>query len=146
MADGRVPCGVAPSPRVLGLAPPPISGGALLSRAQTALIDYNKLWLPRANDALYICEAVHIHGHPAAVHEYEVRFSDQPEMGCPESLDEKLFRMPPETENFAVTRPKLLLVHCRRLARGRTCTSLSALYVRSAVLNVRLPTYLCARL
>src|SRR5205814_354448 len=106
---------------------------------KAGLIDYNKLRLPRANDALTICEAVHIHRHPAAVHEYEVRVPDQPEMGCPESLDEELFRVPPETEHFAMTRPKLLLVHCRRLARARTRTSFSAVYVR-------LTTYVCARL
>src|SRR5207248_10071003 len=60
---------------------PAFSSGALLCRAEAALFDRNKLRLARANDALGICEAVHTHGHPAAIHEHEVRVPDQPEMG-----------------------------------------------------------------
>src|SRR5205823_6287742 len=76
------------------------------------------------------------------------------EMVRPESLDEELLRMPPKTEHLAVTRPELLLIHCRRLiraphvrlARARTYPRLSPVYVRSATLNIRLSTHACAHL
>src|SRR5262249_54578204 len=88
-------------------------------------------------------------------------------MGRPVSLDEKLFRMPPKTEHFAVTRLELFLVHGRRLtcaphvrltrvhvglarasarARARTHPRLILVYLRSATLNVCLSTYAFARL
>src|ERR1043166_3646381 len=118
------------------------------------LIDYNKVRVPLANNALGICEPVHVNCDPAAVHKHEVRVPDQTEMARAESLDEELFRMPPKTEHFAVTRPELLLVHCRCLtrarahacARARTCASFSPVYVLSAALNVRLSTHTGARL
>src|SRR6266446_9914340 len=96
-----------------------ISSRALLCRAENALIHFNHLRIARADHSLRIYKAVHVNRDPAAVHEHEVRVRDQPEMARPESLDEELFRMPPKTEHFAVTRPELLLVHCRRLIRAR---------------------------
>src|ERR1043166_9026960 len=112
------------------------------------LIDYNKVRVPLANNALGICEPVHVNCDPAAVHKHEVRVPDQTEMARAESLDEELFRMPPKTEHFAVTRPELLLVHCRCLtrARARTYASFSPVYVLSAALNVGLSTHTGARL
>ena len=69
------------------------------------------------------------------------------------SLDEELFRMPPKTEHLAVTRSELFLVHRRRLirvhvrlARARTRTSLSPVYVRSVTLHLCLSAYVCSRL
>src|SRR5437016_1604308 len=75
-------------------------------------------------------------------------------MAFPISLDEELFRMPPETEHLAMTRPELLLVYGRRLiraphvglARARTRTSFSLVYVRSVTLNLCLSAYVCPRL
>src|SRR5207244_6693116 len=132
----------------------PQFSGALLCHAANSLFDYNKLRIACADHSLRIYEAVHVNRDPAAVHEREVCVADQPEMARPESLDEELFRMPPKTEHFAVTRPELLLVHCRRLirarhvrlTRARTRPRLSLVYVRSATLNIRLSTHVCARL
>src|SRR5438132_5106786 len=133
---------------------PRISSGALFRRTEAALLDFNKFRIAGADYPLRIYEAVHVNCHPAAVHEHEVRVPDQPEMARPESLDEELFRMPPKTEHFAVTRPELLLVHRRRLTcarhvrlgRGRTRPSFSLVYLRSVTLSLRLSTYVCARL
>src|SRR5213083_3753075 len=95
-----------------------ISSGALLCRAKDALLNFNKVRIACADHPLRIYEAVHVNRDPAVVHEHEVRVPDQPEMVRPESLDEELFRMPPKTEHFGVTRPELLLVHRRRLTRA----------------------------
>src|SRR5947208_16672340 len=132
---------------------PRISSGALLSRAEDALINFNKFRIARADYPLRKYEAVHVNRDPTAIHEHEVRVPDQPEMVRPESLDEELFRMPPKTEHFAMTRPELFLVHRRRLirvphvrlARARTCSRFIPVYVRSAALNVGLSTHVCAR-
>src|SRR5206468_5064177 len=126
----------------------------LLCRADNALINYNKLRIALADHPFRVYESVHVNRDPAAVHEHEVRVLDQPEMARPVSLDEELFRMPPKTEHFGMTRPELLLVHCRRLirlarvrlARARTRPRFSSVYVLTATLNVRLSTGLCARL
>src|SRR5204863_6202655 len=132
-----------------------ISSGALLCRAEDALVNFNKVRIACADHPLRKHEAVHVNRDPAPVHEHEVRVADQPEMVRPESLDEELFRMPPKTEHFAVTRLELLhvypsgLIHVRlarrstyvRLVCARTCARLIRLalvYVRSATLNVRL--------
>src|SRR5213082_3875356 len=132
---------------------------------QRTLLNFNEVRITRADHSLAIGKAVHVNRDPTAVHEYEVRISDQPEMTRPVSLDEELFRMPPKTEHFAVTRLELLHVHPRglihvrliraphvRLARARTCarlipvdTRFIPVYVRSAALNVRLSTYVGAR-
>ena len=135
-----------------------ISSGAFLCRADNMLINFNKVRIARADHALRIHKAVHVNRDPAAVHEHEVRVANQPEMSLPEPLDEELFRMPPKTEYFAVTRPELLLVHRRCLirashvslagaphvclARARTCGRLIPVYLRSAALDV----CVCARL
>src|SRR2546430_14793949 len=128
----------------------PHFSGALLCCAEAALLNFNKLGIAGADHPLRIHEAVHVNCDPATVHEREVRVADQPEMVRPESLDEELFRMPPKTEHFAVTRLELLHVHLRRLihvrlARARACASLSPVYVGpvyvlSTTLNVRLST------
>src|SRR4029077_6048500 len=89
---------------------------------------------------------VHVNRDPAGIYEDEVGAPDQPEMIRPKSLDEELLRMPPKTEYFAVTRPELLLVHGRFLARTRTCPSFTLVHVLSATLNIRLSTYVCVRL
>jgi len=128
-----------------------IFSGALLCRAEDALVNFNKVRIACADHPLRKHEAVHVNRDPAAIHEHEVRVADQPEMVRPESLDEELFRMPPKTEHFAVTRLELLHVHLRRLihvrlARARTCARFTPVYVLSATLNVRLSTYLSARL
>ena len=133
---------------------PRISSGALLSRAEDALINFNKFRIARADYLLRKYEAVHVNRDPTAIHEHEVRVPDQPEMVRPESLDEEFFRMSPKTEHFAVTRPELFLIHRRRLirvphvrlARARTRPRFIPVYVLSATLNVRLSTYICARL
>src|SRR6266513_4985928 len=130
-----------------------ISSGALLCRAEDALINFNKVRTACADHPLRKHEAVHVNRDPAAIHEHEVRVADQPEMVGPESLGEELFRMPPKTEHVAVTRLELLHVHLRLirvhirlgLARARTCPSFIPVYVLSATLNVRLSTYVCAR-
>jgi hypothetical protein len=122
---------------------------ALLCDAQMiALINYNKVRVARANHALGVCKPVNVNRDPAAVHEDEVAVSDQPEMVRPVSLDEELFRMPPKTEHFAMTRSELILVHRRRLirvhirlARARTRARLIPVYVRSATFDVCLSTY-----
>src|SRR6266487_1429538 len=82
------------------------------------LLNFNKVRIACADYALRIYKAVYVNRDPAAVHEREVRVPDQPEMARAEPLDEELFRMPPKTEHFAVTRPELLLVHRRRLTRA----------------------------
>jgi hypothetical protein len=125
---------------------PAFSSGALLCRAEGALINYNIVRIARADYPLGIDKAVHVNRNPAVIHEHEVRTPDQPEVARPETLDEELFRMPTKTEHFAVTRLELLLIHRRRLARARTRPSLSLVYVLSATLNVRLSTYLSRRL
>src|SRR2546429_1456734 len=130
-----------------------ISSGALLCRAEDALVNFNKVRIACADHPLRKHEAVHVNRDAAAIHEHEVRVADQPEMVRPESLNEELFRMPPKTEHFAVTRlellhvhPRLIRVHVRLgLARARTCPSFIPVYVLSATLNVRLSTYVCAR-
>jgi hypothetical protein len=122
-----------------------ISSRALFCRAENALINYNKVRIAGADHPLRINKAVHVNRDPTVLHEHEVRAPDQPEMARPESLDEEVFRMPPKTEHFAVTRLELLLVH-RRLARARTRPSFSPVYVLSATLNLRLSTCVCRRL
>jgi hypothetical protein len=135
-----------------------ISSGALLCCAEAALLNFNILGIAGADHPFRIYKAVHVNCDPAVVHEHEVRVADQPEMVRPESLDEELFRMPPKTEHFAMTRLELLHVHLRglihvrlarrsiyvRLVRARTCPRLIPVYVRSTTLNVRLSTYVCA--
>ena len=97
----------------------PHFSGALLCVAQkNALINnFNKVRFARADHTLRVCKTVHVNRDPAAVQEDEVRIADQPEMVRPVSLDEELFRMPPKTEHFAMTRSELFLVHRRRLIR-----------------------------
>src|SRR6266700_4113528 len=128
--------------------------GALLSYADDALLHFYKLGLAGADHPLCIDKTVHVNGDPATVHEREVRVPDQPDMVCPVALNEKLFRMPPETENLAMTRHEFIFVHRRRLirarhvclARARTHTTLfRSVYLLGATANVRLSTYLCAR-
>src|SRR5256886_5686107 len=138
-----------------------ISSGALLCRAKDALLNFNKVRIACADHPLHIYEAVHVNRDPAVVHEHEVRVPDQPEMVRPESLDEELFRMPPKTEHFAMTRLELLHVHpsglihvrlARRsiyvhLVRARTrarLIRLALVYVRSTTLNLRSSTHVCA--
>ena len=75
--------------------------------------------IARANHTFGVDKPVYVNRDPAAVHEDEVCVPDQPEMIRPESLDEELLRVPPKTEHFTVTRPELLLVHGRFLARTR---------------------------
>ena len=125
---------------------PRIFSGALLCRAKDALINYDKVRIARANHPFRVDKAVHVNRDPAAVHKDEVGVPDQPEMIRPKSLDEELLRMPPKTEYFAVTRPELLLVHRRFLARTRTRSSFTPVQVLSATLNIRLSTYICVRL
>src|SRR5882724_8056627 len=123
---------------------PRIFSGALLYRAKDALINFDKVRIARANHTFRVDKAVHVNRDPAAVHEDEVRVPDQPEMVRPKSLDEELLRMPPKTEHFTVTRPELLLVHRRFLARTRTRSSFTSVHVLSATLSIRL--YVCVRL
>src|SRR6266700_5886161 len=128
-----------------------ISSGALLCRAEDALVNFNKVRIARADHSLRIDKTIHVNRDPAVVHEHEVRTADQPEMARPESLDEELFRVPAKTEHFAVTRLELLHVHLRRLihvrlARARTRARFIPVYVLSATLNVRLSTDVSARL
>ena len=90
-----------------------------MCRADYALLSYfDKVRVARADHLLCVCKAVHVNCDPAAVQEHEVCVSDQPEVVCPVSLDEELFRMPPKTEHFAMTRSELVLVHRRRLTRA----------------------------
>ncbi len=121
-----------------------------MCRANNALINYNKVRVARADHALRVCKPVHVNRDPAAVQEDEVGIPDQPEMVRPVSLDEELFRMPPKTEHFAMTRSELFLVYRRRLirvhvrlARARMRTRFIPVYVRSVTLNVRLSAYVC---
>ena len=88
-----------------------------MCRANNALINYNKVRVARADHTLRVYKPVHVNRDPAAVQEDEVGIADQPEMVRPVSLDEELFRMPPETEHFAMTRSELFLVYRRRLIR-----------------------------
>ena len=124
---------------VLAKKRPALQRGALCVAPKEALINFDKLRIAGADHPLRIYKAVHVNRDPTAVHEYEVRISDQPEMVRPVSLDEELFRMPPKTEHFAVTRLELVLVHSRRrlvrarhvsLARARTRPGFSPIYVR----------------
>src|SRR6266705_4275740 len=78
---------------------PRIPSGALLCRAENALVNYNKVRIARADYPLRVYKAVHVNCDPAAVQEREVRAPDQSEMARPTSLDEELFRMPPKTEH-----------------------------------------------
>jgi len=126
---------------------PAFQRGAFVCRANDALINYNKVWVARANYALRVCKPIHVNRDPAAVYEDEVGVPDQSEMVRPVSLDEELFRMPSKTEQLAMTRSKLILVYGRRLirvhvrlARARMRTRLSPSY-RGATFNVRLSTY-----
>jgi hypothetical protein len=107
-----------------------IPSGALLCRAEDALLNYNKLRIARADHPLCKYKAVHVNRDPAVVYEHEVRVPDQPDMVRSESLDEELFRMPPKTKHFAVTRPELLFVHRRRLIRARHVSLARARHVR----------------
>src|ERR1043166_8266347 len=126
-------------------APP--SSGALLFRADDALVNLNILRIARADYPLRIGKAVHIDRDPAVIHEYEVRIPNQMEMVRPESLDEELFRMSSKAEHFTVTRPKLLYVYLG-LGRARAHSTLmfTPVYVLSATLNPRLSADLCALL
>ena len=45
----------------------PHFSGALVCRANNALINYNKFRVARANNALRVCKPVHINRDPAAV-------------------------------------------------------------------------------
>ena len=129
------------------------------------LINYNKVGIAGADQPFRIDKAVHVNCDPAAVHKHKVCVADEPDMGGPVSLDEELFRMPPKTEHFAVTRPELLLVHGRRLTcaphvrltrvhvrltrartRARTHPRLSLVYLRSATFNICLSTHVCTGL
>jgi len=94
---------------------PAFSGALFVHCADDALFDNNKVRITRADHPLRIDKAVHVNRDPAAVHEYEVRVPDQSEMVRTISLDEELFRMPPKTEHFGMTRSELFLVHRRRL-------------------------------
>jgi hypothetical protein len=127
---------------------PAFSSGALLCSAEDALVNFDKVRIARADHPLRVYEAVHVNRDPAAIHEREVRVPDQPEMVLPKSLDEELFRMPPKTEHFAMTRLELLHVHLRRLIhvrliraphvrlmRARTRTRFTLVHIRSATLN-----------
>src|SRR6266478_4075590 len=113
-----------------------------------ALLHFNEVRFARADHPLRIDKTVHVNGDSAAVHEREVRVPDQPDMSCSVALNEKLFRMPPETEHLAVTRHEFILVYRRRLirarhvclARARTHTRFSPVYVLSMAPNVRLST------
>src|SRR5438105_15220045 len=98
---------------------PRISSGALLCRAEDALINnFNKVRIARADHPLRKYEAFHVNRDPTAVHEHEVRVLDQPDMVRPESLDEEVLRMPPKTKHFAVARLELLQVHLLHLIRA----------------------------
>ena len=134
---------------------PTFQRGAFASHANNALIDYDKVRVALADHPLRVRKTVHVNRHPAAVQKHEVAVPDQSEMVRPVSLDEELFRMPPETEHFAVTRSKLFLVYRRRLirvhvrlARAGKRTRLIPVYFLSATLNacVRLSTYVRAGL
>src|SRR5207237_487468 len=100
---------------------PQFQRSAFVRRAKNALVDsnFNEVRIARANHSFRVDKAVHVNRDPAAFHEDEVGIPDQPEMVLPKSLDEELLRMPPKTEHFTVTRPELLLVHRRSLARAR---------------------------
>ncbi len=90
-----------------------ISSGALLYRTANALINFIKVRITRADHPFRINETVYVNRDPAAVHEHEVLVADEPEIAFSVSLDEELFRMPPETEHLAMTRPELCLVYGR---------------------------------
>src|SRR6202011_4029122 len=125
----------------------PHSSGALLCRADDALVDLNKIRIARADHPFRIGKAIHIDRDPAAVHEYEVRIPDQVEMVAPESLAEELFRMPSKAEHLAVTRPKLLHVYLGLgRARAHSMLMFTPVYVLSATLNLPLSTDICALL
>src|SRR5438094_8465630 len=125
---------------------PRSSSGALLCRAENALVNFNKLRIARTDQSFRVDKAVHVNRDPAAVHEDEIRVPDQPEMVRSKSLDEELLRMPPKAEHFTVTGPELLLVYRRCLARARTRSSFTPVHVLSATLNIRLSTYVRVRL
>ena len=71
-------------------------------RTANALINLNKVRITRADHPFRINETVYVNRDPAAVHEHEF-VADEPEMAFSVSLDEELFRMPPETEHLAMT-------------------------------------------
>src|SRR5205085_9384374 len=121
---------------------PAFSAERFWAAQKYALINYDKVRIARANHPFCVDKAVHVNRDPAAVHEDEVGIPDQPEMVLPKSLDEELLRMPPKTEHFTVTRPELLLVHRRFLARARarTRSGFTLVHVLSATLHIRLST------
>src|SRR5437764_937265 len=123
------------------------SSGALLCVAQRMrLVNFDEFRITWANHLFAVDKAVHVNRDPAAVHEDEVGVPDQPEMVRSKSLDEELLRMPPKAEHFTVTRPELLFVHGRFLARARARSSFTLVHVLSATLSIRLSTYVCVRL
>ena len=92
-----------------------------MCRADGALINYNKVRVTRADNALCVCKPVHVNRDPAAVYEHEVAIPDQSEMARPVSLDEELLRVPSKTEHLTVTRSELFLVYRRCLIRVHVC-------------------------
>jgi hypothetical protein len=115
-------------------------GGALLSRAKVALLNFYKVRIARADDSLRVYKAIHVNCHPAAIHKHEIRVPDQPEMVGPISLDKELLRMAAKTEQFTMTRLELLHV---RVRRARTRASLIRVY-SLPTLDVRLAMHVCA--
>src|SRR5438046_10452055 len=67
-----------------------IFSGALLCRAEDALVSFNKVRIACADHPLRKHEAVHVNRDPAAIHEHEVRDADHPETDRPESSKESL--------------------------------------------------------
>src|SRR5690242_11279833 len=61
------------------------------------------------------------------------------------TLDVELFRMPPKTEHFTMTRPELVFVDSSSLAGARMHTSLSFVHM-SAAFNIRVSTRVCRSL
>ena len=60
-----------------------ISSGALLCRAEDALVNFNKVRIAHADHSLRIDKTIHVNRDPTVVHEDEVRASDQPKMVRP---------------------------------------------------------------
>jgi hypothetical protein len=96
---------------------PAFQRGAFVCFAQKNALfnNFNKVRFARADHSLRVGKTVHVNRDPTAVHEYEVRIPDQPEMARTVSLDEELFRLPSKTEHLTMTRSELFLVHRRRL-------------------------------
>src|SRR5439155_17836372 len=103
-----------------------------VSRREMRLVNFDEFRITRANHLFAVDKAVHVNRDPAAVHEDEVGVPDQPEMVRSKSLDEELLRMPPKAEHFTVTRPELLFVYGRFLARARARSSFTFVHVLSA--------------